>query len=41
MEIFLELIGKFLWDLLKDAVMLFIITKMKAKMRKIWNERFQ
>lgn len=29
MEFVLELLAKFLWDLCKDAIMLFIITKVK------------
>lgn len=30
MEIILEVIGAFLWDLVKDALMLLIITKLKV-----------
>jgi hypothetical protein len=35
MEIVLEILGKFLWDLCKDAIMLFIITKLKSWMNEL------
>ena len=40
MEIVLELFGKFLWDLVKDAVMLFIITQLKAWFGRLFMSHF-
>lgn len=40
MEMLLEVIGKFLWDLVKDAVMLFILTKLKTWMSEFLESRF-
>lgn len=39
MELLLELIIKFLWDLCKDAAKLFIITEIKKWLRKFFESQ--
>ena len=41
MEIIIELLAKFLWALCKDAIMLFIITKVKELLHEFFTVKKQ